>query len=608
MGFLFSKPSPLRAFPYLSTPAAPEGWDIILIGAGPAGCVLANRLSEGGKLRVLLVEAGGDDSKETLTQIPATWARNLWSAIDWQYYTTPQANMDGRSLFWPRGKLLGGSSSINALIYHHGAPADFDAWAAGGAEGWAYKDLAPYFIKSETHTPHTAHADIDLQHRGSSGPWHTSFSPATPIMGAYIAAAQQVGIPYIPDLNTPQGTVGVTQLSTFVDRKGHRSSGATAYLTPDVLARDNLTVLTGTRCLRVLLKDTRAVGVELASESDHAQTKQVFIREGGEVVLCAGAINTPQLLMLSGLGPREGLEKAGVEVVRELPQVGKNLQDHLQTCIPIRTHPGHSLDWLALSPLRSLPHLLRWMMGWGGLLTGNGAEVAAFCRVDDPRFKLDTPAAGPYTSNAHPGAPDIEIVAAPVSFVNHGRFKAPWMRGITIDPYLLQPRSKGWVGLRSKDPWEYPVIEPNYFADPSDLQCLVRGVRLALRIARSPPLVGSLDLRPGGHPNTYKDREEEVYGMGDCREEELADGEIEQWVKRNAETIYHPCCTARIGKSAQDSVVDTQLRVHGIDRLRVCDASVFPRIVSGHTTAPVIAVSEKAAEIIRQALTERAKD
>ncbi|KZO94553.1 GMC oxidoreductase [Calocera viscosa TUFC12733] len=603
MGFLFSKPSPLKPFSYLSTPTASqsqtqprEQYDIILIGAGPAGCVLANRLSEGGKWNVLLVEAGGDNEKETFTKIPATWARNLWTGVDWQYYTTPQPNMSNRSLFWPRGKVLGGSSSINALIYHHGAPADFEDWQRGGAEGWGYEELAPYFKKSEHHTPHTAHSDIDLTHRGSTGPWHTSFSSSTPIMTSYISSAQAIGIPYIPDFNTPQGTTGAAQLSTFVDPKGHRSSGATAYLTPDVLARENLTVLTGTRCLRVLLRSGRAVGVELANEAEHSAVQTVYVREGGEVVLCAGAINTPQILLLSGLGPRKHLEDVGVECLGDLPQVGRNLQDHLQTCIPIRTKPGHSLDYLQLSPLRSLPSLVRWMLGWGGLLTGNGAEAAAFCRVDDP-------------SNAHPGAPDIEIVAAPVSFVNHGRFKAPWMRGITIDPYLLQPRSKGWVELRSKDPWEYPIIEPNYFSDPSDLQCLVRGVRLSLRIARAPPLVNSLDLRPGKHPNVYKDREEEVYNMGDSREEELGDDEIAEWVRKNAETIYHPCCTARIGKSAEDSVVDTQLRVHGVDRLRIVDVSVFPRIVSGHTTAPVIAIAEKAAEIIRLALTEReAKD
>ncbi|EJT99615.1 alcohol oxidase [Dacryopinax primogenitus] len=606
MGYVFSRPSDVKPFAYLSIPAGSQQYDIILVGAGPAGCVLANRLSEGGKYRVLLIEAGVDNSKETFTKIPATWARTLWTGIDWQYYTTPQKHLDGRSLFWPRGKVLGGSSSINALIYHCGAPADFDAWAEEeGAAGWGYKDLAPYFRLSETYTPKEHHADVDQTHRGTSGPWQTSFSPPTPVLQKYVSAAQTVGIPYTPDLNTPAGTEGVNQLSTFIDQKGHRSSGATAYLTPDVLTRENLTVLTGARCTRVLLLEGKAVGVELVDEQSRTVAKEVYVSEGGEVIVCAGAVNTPQLLMLSGLGPKEELEKVGVQCVRDLPMVGKNLQDHLQTCICIRTKPGRSLDFLATSPLQSLFPLVQWMLGFKGLLTRNGAEVAAFCRMDDPKFGFDGPTHGEYKSNAHPGTPDMEIIAAPVSFVNHGAVKGPWMRGITIDPVLLQPKSKGWVTLRSNDVWEYPEIEPNYFSDPSDYQCLVRGVRVALRIARSSPLVEEFDLRTGKHPNVCKDTEEDCYNMGDSKEEDLSDEEIGEWVKRKAETLYHPCCSARMGKSPEDSAVDLELRVHGIDRLRLVDTSVFPRIVSGHTTAPVIAVAEKAAVLIRSALAGR---
>ncbi|KZT60496.1 GMC oxidoreductase [Calocera cornea HHB12733] len=605
MGFLFSKPSPLKSFSWLeSKEGQSAGFDVIIIGSGPAGCVLANRLSEDGKHRVLLVEAGVSNEKETFTKIPATWPKNITSPIDWQYYTAPQENLDGRKLSFPRGKVLGGSSSINALMYHHGAPSDYDAWENEGAPGWGYKEISRYLKKAEHHTPHAKHGDA--AHRGTDGPFHTGFHWPSPIVDPWIKSFESLGVPYTPDLNTPKGTMGATTFSTFVDPKGHRSSGATAYLTPDVLARPNLTVLVTTRCTRVLLDGTRAVGVELADENKHENTRKVYVSGKGEIILSAGAINTPQLLMLSGLGPKKELDRVGIECRVDLPAVGQNLQDHPCPALRFRMKPGKSLDWLATSPMAGLPHLLRWMMGWKGIMSWNGAGEAAFIRTDDPLWGFDKPGSALYHSNANPSAPDMELMSAPMTFVNHGQFVRPWFNGLSILPYVLQPASRGSLTLKSKDPFEYPIIDPNYFSVPDDLQCMIRGVRVALRVARTSPLAELFDFHaPLPDPNACTSEEEQVYAMGDCREEDLSDGDIEKWVKRNVETVYHPVCTARIGKTAVDSVVDTELRVHGVDRLRVCDASVFPRIISGHPTAPIIAISEKGAEIIGLALGQR---
>ncbi|KZT60495.1 GMC oxidoreductase [Calocera cornea HHB12733] len=603
MGKIFS--SPVKDFSWLEQ--AEHDFDVIIVGSSPSGCVLANRLSEDGRTKVLLIEAGETNANKLWTKIPATWSKTLWSSYDWQHYTAPQRSLNNRALFWPRGKLLGGSSSINVLIYHHCAPSDYDAWRDEmGCEGWGYEDVQPGFRRSEGYTPGKGHEDVDESERGRDGPWQTGFGEAQPIMRNFVRAAEEVGIPYNPDLNTPRGTIGATQFSTFVDQKGHRSSGATAYLTPDVLARPNLTVVTSTLTTRIILSSDgkRALGVEVANDKNRTGPRRtIFARK--EVILAAGTINTPQLLMLSGIGPREQLEQQHIPCAHDLPHVGQNLQDHLQVPVLFRAKKGRTMDWLAGSPVRALPALLRWCLGFKGPMTTNCAEVGAFFRTDDPKLDFDEPDEKiPYVSNANPGAPDIEIMGVPVGVVKFGHVRAPkGTNAITLMPYLLQPESRGSITLKSASPFEYPAIDPNYLSTQTDVTCLVRGVRMAMRIARANPLVEDLALRDDvTDPNMIRSEEEEVYNLGDAREETLSDEQIARWCRRKAETLFHPTGTARMGRSSEDSVVDTKLKVHGVGGLRIVDASVFPKTVSGHTMAPVIAVAEKAADIIKESL------
>ncbi|KZO94556.1 GMC oxidoreductase [Calocera viscosa TUFC12733] len=600
MGKIFS--SPVKNFSWLEQ--AEQDFDVIIVGSSPSGCVLANRLSEDGRTKVLLIEAGETNSNKLWTKIPATWSKTLWSSYDWQHYTAPQKNLNNRKLFWPRGKLLGGSSSINVLIYHHCAPSDYDKWEEMGCEGWGYEGLRPALLKSERYTPHKGHEDVNESERGKDGPWQTTFGDAQPIMKNFVSAAEEVGIPYNPDLNTPRGTIGATQFSTFVDQKGHRSSGATAYLTPEVLARPNLTVVTSTLTTKIILSSDgkRAIGVEVADDKKRMGRLTIFAKK--EVILTAGTINTPQLLMLSGIGPKEQLEQHDIPCKHDLPHVGQNLQDHLQVPVLFRAKKGRTMDWLAGNPIMALPALIRWLLNLKGPMTTNCAEVAAFFRTDDPKLNFEEPDEKmPYVSNANPGAPDIEIMGVPVGVVKFGHKQAPkGTNAITMMPYLLQPESMGSITLKSDNPFEYPDIDPNYLSTQTDVTCLVRGVRTAMRIARANPLVEDLALRDVKDPNMVSSEEEDVYNLGDAREEKLSDEEIAKWCKRKAETLFHPTGTARMGRSIEDSVVDTKLKVHGLEGLRVVDASVFPRTVSGHTMAPVIAVAEKAADIIKESL------
>ncbi|EJT99617.1 glucose dehydrogenase [Dacryopinax primogenitus] len=599
---MFSFSSPIKSFSWLEQ--ANQDWDIIIVGSSPSGCVLANRLSEDGRTKVLLLEAGESNANKLWSKIPATWSRTLWSSYDWQHATTPQRHLDNRRLSWPRGKLLGGSSSVNVLIYHHCAPSDYDEWEKMGCEGWGYESLREPLKRSEGYTPSKEHEDVDLEERGTEGPWKTGFGKVHPVSRKFVQAAEEVGIPYNPDFNTPRGTVGVSQFLTFVDQKGHRSSAATAYLTPDVLARPNLTVVTSTLTTRVLLSrdGKRAVGVEVADEKKRLGRFTVLAKK--EVILAAGTINTPQLLMLSGIGPRDQLEAHNIPVKHELPHVGQNLQDHLQVPVLFRAKKGRTLDWLVRSPLRALPCIIRWLLGLKGTMTTNFAECVAFFRTDDKNLNFqEEDEKIPYECNANPGAPDIEIMGVPAGVVKFGKAQLPkGTDAITLMPYLLQPESKGSITLRSESPFDYPAIDPNYLSTQTDVTCLVRGVRIAMRIARSQPLAEDLALRDVADPNTIVSEEEEAYNLGDAHEGKLSDAQIATWCKRKAETLFHPTGTARMGQSGEDSVVDTRLRVHGLQGLRVCDASVFPRIVSGHTMAPVIAVAERAADLIQQEL------
>ncbi|EPQ58672.1 alcohol oxidase [Gloeophyllum trabeum ATCC 11539] len=584
--------------PYETDPGTLDGatFDYIVIGGGTAGCVVASRLSEDPRVRVLLVEAGGRHDTELFTKIPIAFAKLFKTKADWAYHTVPQPHLRSRALFWPRAKILGGCSSMNAMMYQHCSPSDFDRWP----RGWRYQDFSPYFRKAERFTPHVLYPEVRLDERGDKGLWQTSYSYLAPVCGAFIEAAKQVGLAYNPDINTPRGSLGVTKFVTSIDAQGRRSSSATAYLSDEVLARENLTVLINTTTTRVLFssdaesgEEPRAVGVEVARDAGSPRFRMVARRE---VILSAGTTNTPHLLNLSGIGARDELAPLGIEVVKHLPAVGKNLTDHLVTgAITFRARKGVSLDYLS-HPVKSLPALARWFLTGTGPATSNVGEVAAFFRADDRALHASDEELIDNTSG--PRAPDVELMSGPLAFLQHGfRSAPPGAECYTILPALLRPLSSGRVRLAGAAPFAAPAIDPGYLAHPNDIKVLARGVRLALRIARAPALQAFLDLRPAA-AHAGLDRTDLFY-PGDADPERISDAEIEEWIRGNAETLYHCVGTARMGEGEEGSVVDAALRVHGVQGLRVVDASVFPEPTSGHPAATVVAVAEKAAEMIR---------
>jgi choline dehydrogenase len=507
------------------------GFDYVIVGAGSAGCVLAARLSEDPGTRVLLLEAGGEDKRREI-RIPAAFSKLYRSEVDWCYSTAPQEALDGREICFPRGRTLGGCSSINAQIVTCGHRNDYDGWAAGGAEGWGWDDVRPYFDRS-------AHGGFDA----------TGLRDPSPLTRAFLAAAQEAGIEPAADHNAgePEGAA-LVQVS---QRRGRRWSVADGYLRP-ALGRPNLDVRTDAQATRVVVAGGRAVGVAWGDDE---------VRAEREVILAAGAINSPHLLLVSGIGPRGELERAGVELVHELRGVGRNLQDHVVGGILLTTT---SKDTLYTA--ESLRSIARYLLFARGMLTSNVAEAIAFVRT-----------------RAELAAPDLELLFAPVLFVDEGLAPPP-EHGATIGSIVLQPQTRGHVGLRSGDPLDAPVIEPRYLTDPAgdDLRVLLHGVRLARRIAAAPALARHVraEFLPGADVQT--------------------DDELVAGVRERAHTLYHPVGTCRMGTD-DDAVVDPELRVRGVAGLRVVDASVMPRIPRAHTNWPTVMIAEKAADLIRSA-------
>ena len=525
--------------------------DYVVVGAGSAGCVLAARLSEDPAVRVCLLEAGSADSS-VLIHCPAglaLMARN--QQANWGFSTVPQPGLDGRRGYQPRGKVLGGSSSINAMIYTRGHRADYDHWAAQGNPGWSFEEVLPYFRRAE-HNERGA----DALH-GTGGPLNVmDLRSPNPAAAAFVEAGVQAGYARNDDFNGPeQEGVGPYQVT---HRNGERHSAAKGYLHP-AMARANLQVITGARATRVLLDGRRATGVEFVVDGT---TERVTARR--EVLLSAGAFLSPQLLMLSGIGPGAHLQSMGIATVLDLPGVGQHLHDHVDV-VQVYDAPGqHELFGLSLpGAVRVVKGIFEWRDRRSGMLTTNFAEAGGFLRStpDEP-------------------IPDLQLHFVIGKLVDHGR-KTQFGHGYSCHVCLLRPRSRGSVSLASADPAAAPLIDPNFLADADDMARMVRGFRLMRTLLAQPALA------------RYGARE---YASSAAAQ---SDAQIEGFIRAHADTIYHPVGSCRMGTGPQD-VVDTRLRVRGIDRLRVVDASIMPRIVGGNTNAPTIMIGEKAADMIRE--------
>lgn len=530
------------------SPADAPEFDYIVVGAGSAGCVLANRLSADPAVRVLLLEAGGRDTYPWI-HIPVGYFKTMHNPrTDWCYRTEPDPGLNGRSIQWPRGKVLGGSSSINGLLYIRGHQADYNHWRQLGNTGWAWDDVFPYFIRAENQErgPDEFH--------GVGGPLSVSnMRIRRPLTEAFIAAAIQAGVPANDDFNGPaQEGVGYFQLTA---RNGFRCSTAVAYLNP-VKHRDNLKIITSTLVHRVLIKDGRAVGIEY-STGGTAQSA----RARAEVILSAGAIGSTQILLLSGIGRGPSLQDLGIPVIHPLPGVGENLQDHLQIRAVYRTKRPMTLNDEVHNPLRKMWIGLEYMLFRTGPMSMGASQVCAFVR-SAPEIEQ----------------PDIQFHIQPLSADKPGeglhRFSA-----FTSSTCQLRPESRGRIVLKSPDPAAHPAIHPNYLATPRDQEIAVAGMKWSRRIAAAPALACHI-------------AEELDPGPGKQTDEALLDH-----ARNTGTTIYHPVGTCKMGTDAM-AVVDPRLRVHGLKALRVVDASIMPALVSGNTNAPTIMIAEKASDMI----------
>jgi choline dehydrogenase-like flavoprotein len=524
--------------------------DYVVVGAGSAGCVLANRLTEDPSVRVILIEAGGRDRHPNI-KIPAAFAKQFHTNLDWDFHTDPEPHCDNRSLFIPRGKSLGGSSSMNAMLYVRGRPLDYDLWEAEGAAGWGWEDVRPYFLRAE-HNERGA-----SEHHAVGGPLNVADERSPrPLTRRFLEAAERVGIPRIADYNGPEQDGA--SLCQVTQKNGRRWSAADAYLRP-VLDRRNLEVRTGAHVARVELEGERAVGVRLRDR----RGREEVVRAEREVLLSAGAIGSPQLLMLSGIGPAEHLRSVGVDVVVDAPAVGGNLQDHpYVVCVWEATEPESLFGADRPRPL------LEWILRRSGPLTSTVAEAFAFVR-------------------SRPGLPaaDLQYHFAPAYFVDNGAEEFDG-HAFTMGPVLISPKSRGEVRLRSSDPRAKPSIITNTLAEPEDVAALVTGVELAREIAGSEPLASAAGR--------------EIYPGAGVRD----DVDVEAHVRRAVELLYHPSGTCRMG--GEDAVLDPELRVRGVEGLRVIDASVFPLIPGGNTNAPTVMVAERAADLVRGKVAARA--
>ena len=526
-----------------------DEYDFVIVGGGSAGCVLAARLSEDGSTKVLLLEAGGKDSHPFI-QMPVGFAKMTAGPYTWGLKTVPQKHAFDREISYSQARVIGGGSSINAEVFTRGNPVDYDRWAnEEGCRGWSFEEIRKYFIRSEGNTV------LSGKWHGTDGPLGVSNLPAPQRVSlAFVQSCQEFGMPYNPDFNgAVQEGAGIYQTTTLDAR---RCSASRGYLRP-ALGRKNLVVKTGTMARRIVFEGSRAVGVE-HSEGRTRKTS----RAGSEVIVASGAIGTPKLMLLSGVGPSDHLGEHGIDVVQDLPGVGSNLNDHYGIDIVAELTGPHSLDkygkWY-----RAAWAGVQYGLFKSGPATSNVVEGGAFWRAD--------PAAD---------VPDLQFHFLAGSGAEDGVAGVPSGSGITLNSYTLRPRSRGTVRLRSSSPSDLPLVDPNFLAEPEDLSTSMEGVRISIEVFAQHSLrkfVKRLHL-----PD----------------EDSLDRVDLEEFARRYGRTSYHPCGTCKMGIDPM-SVVDPQLRVHGIDGLRICDSSIMPSLVGSNTNAPTVMIGEKGSDLIR---------
>ncbi len=524
--------------------------DYVIVGAGSAGCILANRLSADPSAKVVLLEAGGSN-RNMLYRMPAGMLGIMKTGMgNWNYECVPQAGLNGRTMYFPRGKVIGGSGSINGQVYVRGNRGDFDGWAQSGATGWSYDDVLPFFRRLERHP------DGSSEYRGGNGliPLTVASPPEamTPMSKAWLKAASNAGYPINPDYNgATQDGFGRAEANYF---GGTRQSTATTYLEP-ALSRPNLSVISGAQATKLIIKGGRAIGVEYLRRG-----KLERIDVDSEVILAGGAVNSPQLLQLSGIGPGALLRKHGISVLHDLPGVGENLQDHAAVALKQKiTKPYSALAYTR--PLKATLGLAQYALFRNGPTLSNGIELLAFLRS---REGLEYP--------------DIQYHFVNLMYEDHGR-KIIQYEGLMSSANVSRPASRGTIHIASSDPLVAPLIDPNYFSDPEDMRVMRASIRISRELLQDPAFdeFRGEEYAPGAHLRT--------------------DGELDEYIRSTAASVYHPVGTCRIGKDPL-AVVDSDLRVHGIGGLRVVDASVMPTIVSGNTNAPTMMIAEKASAMI----------
>ena len=515
-------------------------YDYIIIGAGSAGCVLANRLIASGKHKVLLVEAGGPDKKQEI-HIPAAFSKLFKTEVDWAYETEEQLNLHNRKLYWPRGKMLGGTSSINAMIYQRGHAHTYNQWAQDGNTGWSFDDVLPYFKKAQNQERGSS------EYHGVDGPLNVADLRTTnPLSQAFIDSAQELGYEVRDDFNGgEQDGFGYYQVT---QKNGQRHSTAKAYLKP-ILKRENLDVKTHTLVSKLLFEGKTCVGIVTAN-GDEFKASQ-------EVILCGGAINSPQLLMLSGIGDGKHLSEQGIDIVHGLSGVGQNMQDHLALLMAYNCSQP-----ITLAKAESIGSVVNYLLFKRGMLTTNVAEAGGFVKLNNSILS------------------ELQFHFGPVYYIDHG-FTKPKGHGFSIGPTLVQPKSKGFIKLKSSNAEDAPIIQPNYLNDEADFQVLIEGMKIVEQMIQTKsfePYYASAYIE-----NSVLESEEDY----------------KNYVSQYVESIYHPVGTCKMGIGV-DAVVDPELKVHGVDKLRVVDASIMPSIPNANTNAPTIMIAEKAADIILQ--------